>query len=183
MKLHFLIILSLLLSLPFGGYSQNRMSLEVGYYGNRISQPGATIGFEYDKSFTGDFSSPLRLNIGFFKGPEYNVLFLEVHKGFRKKMDSGLFLEQSIGVGAVANFFTLESMWYSDPVSGSIFRYKEGANWGISPSVTVGAGYSPKNSPHSFWIRPKVYWNFFIRGLQHPYGALQIGYSYTFKSN
>lgn len=183
LKFPFLLAITLLLTCPFWGHAQHRLSFEAGYFGNHISQPGAVIGFEYESIFSPDFSSPLRTNLGFFKGPEYNSMFLEVHKGFRKKMSSGLYLEQSVGIGVTGTVFTLENMWYNDTVSGAIFRYKDGINWGLSPSATFGLGYAPENSPHAFWVRPKIYWNFFIRGLQHPYGALQIGYSYTFKSN
>ena len=110
---------------------------------------------------------------------------MDIHKGFRKYYKSGLVLEQSIGVGLGATFYTLESIWYTEKHGGS-FRYYDGANWGIMPSVTAGIGYNlskKDGTNHFIWVRPKIYWNLGIRGLHLPYAALQIGYTHHIKTN
>ena len=67
----------------------------------------------------------------------------------------------------------------------SVVRYRDGANLGFTPSVTLGAGYNltrNQETQNLIWIRPKIYWNFGVRGLNLPYAALQIGFTHTFKN-
>ena len=121
-------------------YSQVHLNGGVGYFGEKGTSPGAVLEFEYENYFSENFSLPLRADLGFFTTPDYNVLFVGIHKGFRKYLPSGVFFEQSIGVGMSARFYSVESIWYYDKYL-NVTRYKDGANWGFSPSVSFGAGY------------------------------------------
>ena len=166
------------------GFAQTKLNAGIGYYGHNATSPGAVLEFEIEKFYTKDFSLPLRADVGFFMTADYNALTIDIHKGFRKYLKSGFFFEQSVGIGMTASFFKIESIWYYDQYL-SVVRYKDGANWGFTPSVTIGAGYNltpDKEHQNLIWIRPKIYWNFGIRGLNLPYAALQVGFTHNFKT-
>jgi hypothetical protein len=176
-----IILLGILLNLS----AQKRLNAGIGYFGSNATSPGVVLEFEVEKIFTEDLTSPFRTDIGFFSTTDYNTLYIDINKGFRKYFKSGLYVEQSVGIGMSATFFTLESIWYTQKL-GPPFRYNDGANWGLMPSLTLGAGYDlskNKTANHIIWVRPKVFWNLGIRGLNAPYAAIQIGYSYNLKSN
>lgn len=156
--------------------SQNRYNLGVGV----TYSPGLLLELEMENPINENLSLPLRGDVGFFFTEDYNALTFEVHKGFRQYGKSRFFFEQSMGIGAMAAFYKVESIWYYDDF-GNVIRYKDGANWGIMPSVSVGCGYKmggEESSASYLWIRPKVYWNLGFRGLNLPYSAIQIGYSH-----
>jgi len=164
--------------------AQSNLNAGLGYLWPHQGSFGMVAEFEYERYFSESFSLPLRTDLGYYITPDYHTLFLEVHKGFRKYFKSGFFAEQSIGIGVLSNFYTLESIWYYDDF-GNTTRYNDGLNLGITPSVTLGIGYNlthDKGTQNLLWIRPKAYWNLGFRGLNLPYFAMQIGYSHTFKT-
>jgi len=178
------VLLILLLALIGKSYSQSRLNAGIGYLGENAIHPGVVLEFELEKYFTEDFSLPLRADLGFFTAPDYKVLMLDVHKGFRKYLKSGFFFEQFVGVGLTSSFYTVESIFYVDKYQSNL-RYRDGANLGFTPSVTAGIGYNLTHKSETLnlvWIRPKIYWNFGVRGLNLPYAALQLGYTYNFKT-
>ena len=169
-------------TLSFGQYSLNA---GLGYFVPNNGKLGMVAEFEYEKYFSESFSLPLRADLGYYITPDYQTLFLEVHKGFRQYFKSGFFAEQSLGIGVLSNFYTIESIWYYDEF-GNVTRYNDGLNPGISPSVTLGAGYNlthQKGTKNLLWVRPKVFWNLGFRGLNTPYFALQAGFTHSFKTN
>ena len=164
--------------------AQSSMSAGFGYLWPHNGTFGAVVEFEYEKYHSESFSLPLRTDLGCFLTPDYHTLFLEIHKGFRKYFRSGFFVEQSLGIGILSNFYTVESIWYYDDF-GNTTRYNDGLNLGFTPSVTLGAGYNltrDKGPDNLVWIRPKAFWNLGFRDFNLPYFALQIGYSHTFKT-
>jgi len=163
--------------------AQVRLNGGIGYYGENVTNPGVILEFEYERFFAESFSLPLRGDIGFHINPEYNAYTIDIHKGFRKYFKSGLFLEQSLGLGVIAKSYK-GNYWYSDEYANSIPHGNETV-WGFMPSVTLGIGYDlskEKEGSDLIWIRPKVYWDLGFRGLYLPYTALQIGYTHTFKT-
>ena len=164
--------------------AQSSLNAGLGYLWPHQGTFGIVSEFEYEKYFSGSFSLPLRADMGYYMTPDYHTLFLEVHKGFRKYFTSGFFVEQSVGIGVLSNFYTIESIWYYDEY-GNTTRYNDGLNLGITPSVTLGLGYNlthEKGTGNLVWIRPKAYWNLGFRDLNLPYFALQVGYSHTIKA-
>lgn len=178
----------ILLALLFGFInpivSQTKLNLGGAYYGEAISNPGLMLEFEIEKFYTESFSLPLQIDLGYFTTSDYDVLFLDLHKGFRKYFKSAFFVEQSFGLGVMSTFYDVESIFYLDKYSNSI-RYNKGANISIMPSVSLGLGYNlTKNSEtqNLIWLRPKIYWNLGFRGLHQPYTAVQAGFTHTFKT-
>ena len=177
----FKIKISLLLMFAFSLSASSQIKLNIGLGGNVPA--GAVAGFEIEKFFTDKFSSPLRTDVSFFLTKDYNALTIDLHKGFRKYFGFGLFVEQYVGLGAIASFYKVQSIWYYDNY-GNNTRFKDGANWGIMPSVSLGIGYDlmhKKEKAHMIWVRPKLYWNMGFRGLNLPYTALQAGYTMNIK--
>ena len=172
-----------LVAIHFQTNAQTRISAGAGYYGENVTNPGLVLEFEYEKLHTGSFSLPLRADLGFHSTPDFNAMTIDIHKGFRKYFESGLFLEQSVGVGMIAKSFKTE-MWFIDDYGYSIAH---GGNtvWGFLPSVSAGMGYNfskKEEGADLIWIRPKVYWDLGYRGLHLPYWAIQIGFTHTFKT-
>lgn len=178
-----ILILIALAGIHIHTYAQTRLNAGIGYFGENLTNPGFVLEFEYEKFHTDDFSLPLRADLGYHSTPGYHALILDLQKGFRKYFGSGLFLEQSVGIGVIAKSFKTE-MWFTDDYAYSI-PHGNHTVWGFMPSVSAGLGYKfSKNEDTSdlIWIRPKVYWDLGFRSLHLPYVALQIGYTHTFKT-
>ena len=159
---------------------QNRLGVNasVGYFGENLVRPGIVANIELERYVGAGVSLPTSAAVVLINAPDYYGIYLGIHTGFRKYLGSRLFVEQSVGVGAMANIFTVDSIWYVDPF-GTAFRYAVPI-YGFVPAVSVGAGINvgPENGhEHLIWVRPTVYWNLGIRGIHLPYAALQIGYS------
>jgi len=162
--------------------AQTNFSAGVGYYGENVTNPGVVLEFEYERYYTEDLSLPLRVDFGFHSNPDYNAWTIDLHKGFRKYFKSGLFLEQSVGVGLIAKGYKTD-YWFYDDYANAI-AHGNTTVIGFMPSVTAGVGYDlskNKEGQDLLWVRPKVYWDLGMRGLYLPYFALQVGYSHTFK--
>lgn len=174
------LLLAAFLITTAGLSAQSAMTVNagIGYFGDNLVNPGVVGLVELERNFGNQVSVPSTLSVGVHRSPGYYAINLRVHTGFRKYFDSGLFIEQSMGIGVIANVFTVDSIWYIDTY-GARFRYA-GLDFGISPSVSVGAGIDLGRNAgrsHLLWVRPTVYWNLGIRGLHIPYGAVQVGYT------
>ena len=164
--------------------AQTRLNAGIGYFGENVSNPGFVLEFESEKFKTDDFSLPLRGDLAYYLNPDYHAFSLDLHKGFRKYFVSGLFVEQSIGVGIIAKSFKEDSYWYNDQYFNSI-PHGNTTIWGFMPSLTLGAGYDlskDKAGAQLIWVRPKIYWDLGFRGLHLPFAALQVGYTHTIKN-
>lgn len=172
-------LLILVITISCASYSQNMINMGGGI----TYKTGGVIELELEKQFTESLSLPLRGDVGYFLTNDYNALILDIHKGYRKTLKSRFVIEQSLGIGGIASFYKVESIWYQDNYGNSI-RYSDGANWGIMPSVTLGTGYKlgkNGNSQNLIWVRGKIYWNLGFRGLNLPYVMMQIGYTFNVK--
>jgi len=156
----------------------------VGFIFNRTENPGMNIAIDIESAHSYAFSLTSRFETGFIISQDYNSLSLALSRGFIKYFESGLAIEQSIGIGAMANFYKVESIWYFDTY-GNVIRYKDGANWGLMPVVSMGIGYDVtknKEKRNIIWVKPSAYWNFGFGGINTPYFNLQLSYSFNLKS-
>jgi len=174
----------ILLAIAIAGFSgissaQTHLNAGLGYYGESIVNPGVVLEFEYEKMQSEDFSLPLRVDIGFHSTPDFNAFSIDLHKGFRKSFKSGLFIEQTVGIGMINKSFKNSNYWFADKYF-SVIAHGNKSVWDLMPSVTFGAGYQISDSG-ILWLRPKVYWDLRYRGLFIPYTAIQLGYTHTFK--
>jgi hypothetical protein len=164
-------------------HAQSLMNAGIGYFGENGINPGVVLEFEHEKFHSDDFSLPLRADLGIYFKEDYQAFFLDIHKGFRKYFESGLFMEQSIGVGLIGKSYET-NYWYIDEYANSV-AHGNTTVMGLMPSVTFGIGYNlsrEKEGNDLIWLRPKVYWDLGFRGLHLPYTAVQLGYTHTFKT-
>lgn len=179
-----IILIATIAILSTPSFGQYKLSAGGGYYGYNVSAPGFLLEFEYEKFYKDDFSSPLRADLSFISDSDYNAVALDIHKGFRKHFSNGLILEQSIGAGLITSFYKSEYIWSYDDYTNVVFHYGK-PHFGFMPSVMLGVAYNmTKNSEKDniIWLRPKVYWNLGFRGLNMPYFALLVGYTYNFNT-
>ena len=95
--------------------AQTKFNVGGGYFGENITYPGVIGEFEYEKFHTDKFSTPLKINIGFYNHPRsHSALFLDLHEGFRRyTKNQRWYIEQSIGIGAMFSFYN-EDVWHVD---------------------------------------------------------------------
>jgi len=170
---------------PMQTNGQSLLNAEVSYASENGAFHGVSLGLEHEKFFSENFSLPLKVSASYTAKADYNSVSIELLKGFRRYFGNGFFGEQYLGLGMMANYYKVESIWYYDQFD-NVVRFKDGANWGFMPSVTLGGGYNithKKGTSNFIWVRPKVYWNFGIRGLAMPYASVQIGFTHTFKTS
>jgi hypothetical protein len=179
-----LLIIAALAGIHLALEAQTHLNGGIGYYGENVTHPGMVLEFEYERYLSEGFSLPLRANLGFHINPDYSAFTLDVHKGFRKYFKSGIFLEQSVGVGIIVKSYK-GNYWFVDEYMQNIPHGNKPV-LGFMPSVTLGAGYNlskDKGGSDLIWVRPKIYWDLGFRGLHLPYAALQIGFTHTIKVN
>ena len=180
-----LIILSaIIIGIFTEGNAQKNSSLGGAYFGSSLTSPGFLMELEFEKIHSEHFSIPIQLHAGFYNEREgNNVLFTDIHRGFRKSFSNGLFLEQSFGMGLMLSFF--KDSPYHEAENGNAGYYPKGRGVDILPSVTVGAGYNlpwENGSMGKIWCKPKIYWQMPFDKPSQPKFALQIGYSHTISS-
>ena len=181
-----LVILSaIILGIFTDGYAQRNFSLGGAYLGSSLTSPGFLMELEYEKAHSEQFSIPVQLHAGFYNDREdNNVLFTDIHRGFRKTFNNGLFVEQSFGVGVMLSFY--KDKPYYEAENGNAGYFPNGRGVDILPSITIGAGYNlpgKNGSKGRIWCRPKIYWQMPFDQPSQPKFALQIGYSHLITSN
>lgn len=161
------------------------LSLAAGYFGEVITYPGLVAEIEKEKIFLNKLSSFTRIDLGFYTHPRsHNAVFLDFNRGFRRYAGNGLFFEQSIGVGTLTSFYN-EEVWHIDD-KGNAIKVSRFGNFSFMPSVTLGIGYSFRNSMERqklIWLRPKIFWQIPYNNSALPHLALQVGYTFTLKTN
>ena len=175
--------IAIMAGISVGANAQSLISAGIGYFGENGINPGVVLEFEYEKLHSGDFSLPLRADLGYFIKDDYRAFSFDIHKGFRKYFESGLFIEQSIGVGLIGKSYQT-NYWYLDEYAVGV-PHGNNTVLGFMPSVTLGIGYNlsrDKEGNDLIWLRPKIFWDLGFRGLHLPYAAVQIGYTHTFKT-
>ena len=185
MKLKNIITVILLLITTITVKSQTNINIGAGYYGESLTYPGIVGEIEYEKFHTNKFSTPLKLNIGFYNHPRsHNALFVDLHEGFRRySKNSRWYYEQSVGFGIMLSFYN-EDVWHIDENDRAAY-VSNTANLDYLPSITFGGGFNltpEKESSNYIWIRPKVSWQFPFNTLALPHIAVQFGYSLTLKT-
>ena len=185
MKSKKVIISVVLLCLSIVSFSQTKLNIGGGYFGETVTYPGIVVEFEYEKFHTEKFSTPFKVNVGFYNHQRnHNALFLDLHEGFRRYFKEGKwYFEQSIGLGLMLSFYN-EDVWHVDD-NGNVARVSNVGNLDFMPSVTFGFGYNltqKKKSDNYIWARPKIFWQMPFNNLAYAHLALQIGYTYNFKT-
>lgn len=176
------IILVIFLGFTSAGMAQRNISVGAGYNSITFSSPGFLVEVEYEKLHSEEFSIPVQLRSGYHSDREGNdMFFMELHRGYRKSYQSGLFLEQSFGAGIMLSHY--QEYPYYEAENGNTGFFPNGRGWDFVPSVTVGTGYHVKyndGASGKVWLRPKVYWKLPLSQPSQPRFALQCGYTHSF---
>jgi hypothetical protein len=118
------------------------------------------------------------MDIGFYLGPERDILYTDLHRGYRYSFKKKWFVEQAFGLGMMVSFYSDVPVYEAE--NGNAGYFPNGRGMDLMPSVSFGAGYKigGKNGYHSHvWIRPKVYWQIPFNHPSQPNFGLQVGYT------
>lgn len=182
----FFIILTLSASIFTSVKGQDyKLNGGLGYAGSGLDSPGMTLQFELERVYTETYSLPGALNVTFMSRPDYYTAIFEIQKGFRKKYSSGIVVEQAVGAGLIAKRFRNDSYWYTGELAVYL-PHGHTTVLGFMPSVSCGLGYQLSGTEEKsalLWMRPKVFWDLGVRGLNLPYAMIQMGFTHTFKGN
>jgi hypothetical protein len=185
MKNKLKITVYLLMFVGFMANAQTKINTGIGYFGEVVTYPGIVGEIELEKFHSPGFSTPLKLNVGFYNHPRsHNAMFIDIHEGFRRYSKSGAwYFEQSVGFGIMLSFYN-EDVWHFDEEGNSAY-VSNIANLDYMPSVTFGGGYNftpQKESANVLWVRPKIFWQLPYNNLALPHIAVQVGFSHTIKT-
>jgi hypothetical protein len=163
--------------------AQTNVNIGGGYFGHTVSHPGIVLEFELEKMFTENASLPLRIDAGFYSHPRnHNGYFLEVNYGYRRYFKSGLFLEESIGVGVLATVLNNEVFEVNDEgVATEVSKFNV---VDFMPSLTLGIGYNltkKSDTQNLIWLRPKIFWQFPHKTTSTWNPVVQFGFTHTIK--
>ena len=166
----------------YNSIGQNRFNLGAGYFGNTLTYPGLVLEAEWETNYTGKVSLPLRIDLGFYVHKRYNIgVFTDVNYGFRQYFKSGIYLEESIGVGVLTTFLSNDATYEVNSAGG----ISETSNFGsvdFMPSVTLGVGYNltrRSDKTNLIWLRPKIFWQYPHKTTSTYNPGIQVGYTYT----
>ena len=184
MKKQYIIVLSLFV-LTLGVAAQTNFNIGGGYFGQTVTYPGLVIEAELEHMFSEKASLPIRADLGFFVHPRHSYgLFLDLNAGFRRYYKSGIFLEESIGVGVLQSFLHSDGVYKVDD-SGIVSDASRALPVDFMPSLTLGVGYNltqGSGKQNLIWLRPKIYWQLPHKTESTYNFALQVGFTHTIKS-
>jgi len=162
--------------------AQTNVNIGGGYFGKHGTYPGFVIETEVEHMYSDKASLPLRIDMGLFVQPRHSTgIFLDLNAGFRRYFKSGLFLEESVGIGVLETFLQSDAVYQVDE-SGNVSEDSRANPPVFMPSVSLGIGYNltqGSGKQNLVWLRPKIYWELPHWELSTYAFALQVGYSRT----
>lgn len=163
-------------------YAQTDSKIGGGYYGNTVSYPGLVLEYELEQMFGEKASLPRRVDAGFYVHPRYNTgIFVNANYGFRRYFKSGLFVEESVGIGVLSTFLNADAV-YSVGENGEVTESSRYAATDLMLPLTVGIGYNfSKDAERKklLWMRPQLFWQYPHKTSSMFTPALQVGYTFS----
>jgi hypothetical protein len=181
------IILNAVIIMVFGSLNgQSRLNVGAGYFGQTITHPGVVLEMEYETSINKTMSLPFRVDLGVYSHPRnHNGLFVDVNYGFRRYYKSGLFLEESIGIGVLGSAINTDVFVVDD--NGTVSDGSKVNSLQLMPTLTIGIGYNITKKKEDaltlIWLRPKVSWQIPHKTTASFSPALQFGFTHQIKRN
>jgi hypothetical protein len=168
-----------------GVNAQTNINIGGGYFGQTATHPGFVIEAELEHMFSENASLPIRLDAGYYVHPRnHSGLFLDLNAGFRRYYKSGLFLEESVGVGILQSFLHSDAVYQVDD-SGIVSEGSKAIPVEFMPSFTLGIGYNltkGTGKQNLVWMRPKIYWQVPYKTLSAYNFAIQVGFTHTIRT-
>ncbi len=175
----------ILIGITSGALAQTNINMGGGYFGQTLSHTGIVLEAELEKMFSENASIPLRADLGFYVHPRNHYgLFLDLNAGFRRYYQSGIFLEESIGVGILQSFLHSDGVFKVDE-NGNVSEGSVANPIDFMPSLTLGIGYNltqGAGKQNLIWLRPKIQWQVPHKTLSTFNFALQLGFTHTISS-
>ena len=162
-------------------FAQTNLNVGGGYFGHTITHPGVVLEFEIEKRYSEKASLPLRVDLGFYSHPRNHYgLFLDFNFGFRQYFKSGLFLEESIGIGILETILNSDGVYEVDQ-EGTVSKASRFNEPDLMPSITFGIGYNltkGSEKQNLIWLRPKIFWQYPHKTTSTFNPALQFGFTH-----
>lgn len=178
-------IIALLLSVTISIHAQSDINLGGGYFGHTLSHPGVVLEAEIVSTMSTNAALLARAGLGIYTHPRHDVgAFLEVDYGIRRQFQSGLFLEETIGLGVLASWLNSDGV-YAVADDGTVAAAGRRNPVDLMPSVSVGIGYNYVDSSsvsNLIWVRPKLYWRFPHKRTSTFVPVIQVGITRTIGS-
>ena len=183
-KIYFLLVALVIISVSPEITAQTNINVGGGYFGHTVTHPGVVFELERERMFSENASLPVRLDLGFYVHPRNHTgLFLDLNFGFRRYFKSGLFLEESVGIGILQSFLHSDAVYQVDE-GGRVSEASRAYSPDFMPSLTLGIGYNltkGAGTQNLIWLRPKLYWQVPHKTTATFHPALQLGFTHTIK--
>lgn len=157
---------------------QNKLALNLGYFGETVTHTGINLGIEYYPHQTDRHQMILAGNIGGYVHPRNNTsLFIRAQWGQRLHFKSGLFLDQFVGLGYLHQFVHGGDLYEVKP-NGAVVKTPDSGQPLVMPSISLGTGYTfSKNEGTgiSLFLRPELFWKAPFNGYYLTHLALNAG--------
>ena len=165
--------------------AQTRINIGGGYFGQTATHPGIVLEYEMERMYSEKASLPVRFDAGFYSHPRNHYgIFADVSIGFRRYFKSGLFLEESIGIGVLETAINSDGI-YSVDDNGNVTEVSGFNPPDLMPSITLGIGYNltkGSSTQNLLWFRPKIYWQYPHKTSSTFNPAIQLGFTHTIKT-
>jgi hypothetical protein len=163
---------------PAGKYA-----FTVAYFGEMITHPGATLGIERYLLQDKRYRIFLGANLGMYTHTRnHTAYFINIQSGQRLTTGSGLFFDQSIGIGYLRSYLNGGDIFEVDAFRG-VYESKNSGRGHVMPSVSLGTGwdFSKKNIANlAVFVRPQVFWQYPFNNYSLVHLALQTGLTFHF---
>lgn len=157
----------------------------LGYFGETITHTGINLGLEYYPFQSERYQMILAPNLGGYVHIRNNTsLFLRVQWGQRVNFDSGLFLEQFMGLGYLHQF-THGGQNYEVLPNGAVLEVSNSGRPMFMPCVALGTGYDFSKKTRfnlTYFIRPEFFWKGPFNGYYLTHIALNTGVLFHFNN-
>ena len=184
MKIIYITIIGVFISL-IGLDAQTNVNIGGGYFGKHGTYPGFVLETELEHMFSEKAALPLRIDMGLFIQPRHSTgIFLDLNAGFRRYFKSGLFVEESVGIGVLETFLQSDAVYTVDD-AGNVSEDSRANPPVFMPSITLAIGYNLTNGSgkqNLIWLRPKLYREVPHWELSTYAFALQVGFTHTISS-
>ena len=173
-----LFFMSILLPAIGQNARQNKLALNLGYFGETVTHYGINLGVEYYPHQTDRHQMILAGGIGGYVHLRNNSsLFARAQWGQRLNFKSGLFLDQFFGLGYLHQFVHGGDLYEVKP-NGAVVETPNSGQSLIMPSISMGIGYRfTKNnaSGMKIYLRPELFWKAPFNGYYLTHFALSTG--------
>jgi hypothetical protein len=148
-----------------------------------ITHPGATLGIERYLLQDKRYRIFLGANLGMYTHTRnHTAYFINIQSGQRLTTGSGLFFDQSIGIGYLRSYLNGGDIFEVDAFRG-VYESKNSGRGHVMPSVSLGTGwdFSKKNIANlAVFVRPQVFWQYPFNNYSLVHLALQTGLTFHF---